>query len=700
MSLISWVLNRKAIKKAISEQTQELFRSLSTQTNIAPKSIVPFNVAFANLCFAVMYERAKPFAIAKNQVMTVTGKDEILEPINKNHWLYMLFNNRPNPYINWYELKILVSLWLDFYGNAYLWNDIQRGKPNQVWILPSSFIQPKIGTDRLISHYELKQGSFTKIYPIEEIIHFKTQRPNPFNFVENFVIGQPLLLQAAAVSVGADKELVEYLHSFFERDTIPPLVMTTDKTLTTSEWETKKQTWNVAFKDYKLTGLIEDGAKIQALPGSVGNASFSSLKVIDDSMILRICSDFGVPPAWVQTKFANKATAEVVANKFFDFTLEPLILNYEETLANYYSQYDDKIDFFHKPFKYIDPDREFANAIELYKAGVITRNELRTSQGLESIEGGDIYLFDGNYKTLDQILTTDVSEPPSTKPKQLKDEVLKVYGFLSHEWKDIPESVKVAHWKKYDAMNSKEADEIEKDVIIAFEKMHRDLKKKLKAFYNKDFAGTLIKSNLLENLNMGVSVDDWELIMIDETEVNIKKLIKKVLNESLKDVGSNLTESDFAKEIRKMTKDSTDRIKLSANTAAEDLGKTIKQVIDDNPLASSKELLDEISKRIDYKFNDVYTESRAKMIARTTATYSNGSAQSSAWSKVGLKMSWLSRRDKKVRKDHDKADGQLKRNIGANKGKYHVDGEWLTHPGAGTIAANNVNCRCQQFPRK
>jgi hypothetical protein len=102
-----------------------------------------------------------------------------------------------------------------------------------------------------------------------------------------------------------------------------------------------------------------------------------------------------------------------------------------------------------------------------------------------------------------------------------------------------------------------------------------------------------------------------------------------------------------------------------------------------------------LTEKTKYLFSEVYTKSRAKMIADTTATYSTTLSQRSVFSQYNYDLQWLSSRDNKTRDEHKDADGQI-----AIDGYFRVGGESMKHPGGGSDAANNINCRCYILPVK
>ena len=84
------------------------------------------------------------------------------------------------------------------------------------------------------------------------------------------------------------------------------------------------------------------------------------------------------------------------------------------------------------------------------------------------------------------------------------------------------------------------------------------------------------------------------------------------------------------------------------------------------------------------------------MIAETTATYSTTASQRNVFLENGFNLQWLSRRDGKVRDTHKKADGDRPNQFGY----FQIGSDQMKHPGGGSEAKENVNCRCYLLPVK
>lgn len=117
----------------------------------------------------------------------------------------------------------------------------------------------------------------------------------------------------------------------------------------------------------------------------------------------------------------------------------------------------------------------------------------------------------------------------------------------------------------------------------------------------------------------------------------------------------------------------------------------IRQAMSDG--VTEGEAIDQIADRIRQVFT-VASESRARTIARTEVIGAHNRVTAELGDAyppdVVAGREWIATADARTRPDHLDADGQ----IVLRGGLFTVGGEQMVAPGQGTIAANNINCRC------
>lgn len=105
---------------------------------------------------------------------------EDLEPVPNKHPLLRLLKDPNDPdtsYDLWYETIMFHHLT----GIAYWWMPKNAlGLPAAIWVVPSHWMWPIVGQDKLIEGYEIRpiEGNyFRKFLPIDEIVVFKDKSP-------------------------------------------------------------------------------------------------------------------------------------------------------------------------------------------------------------------------------------------------------------------------------------------------------------------------------------------------------------------------------------------------------------------------------------------------------------------------------------------------------------------------------------------
>jgi len=324
----------KYIKKAIKEENEKIAFGMKRKPFVSNK--VDFNSAFSNMCFACISVRANPFSKIVNNIVKKQG--DVFIDLEDNHWLAELYRNRPNRYLNWMQTKLMISMWLDYYGNAYLYTPVNGRYPDQAWVLPSSMVNVIPGTEDLISHYEIRAGGSLIRYEKNEVCHFKTMAPSTNSWENNFILGQPLLLNAAALAVGADKELMEFVKSSFARDMIPPYILKSPEKMNQEKSNKLKAELKEALEDYAPVATLGGNLDIVQLGGINTSASGINYAQIDDVILLRMARAFGIPFTKLTSKYQNKDTAGITENDFRTDTIDTMVLSYEEYLTDHFRQ--------------------------------------------------------------------------------------------------------------------------------------------------------------------------------------------------------------------------------------------------------------------------------------------------------------------------------------------------------------------------
>lgn len=185
------------------------------------------------------------------------------------------------------------------------------------------------------------------------------------------------------------------------------------------------------------------------------------------------------------------------------------------------------------------------------------------------------------------------------------------------------------------------------------------------------------------------SLDVWEREFADATEGSREELVALVLRLAAEEVNSDAPEGEFGKARREGMQTSADMISESVGTIRTE----VQELIVNNPRLSESELAGLLKEKFEsLKMPVIPTvkQSRAELIARTTATATTGTVQKNVWDEIGgIRRQWAALAG--ARPEHDAAHGTFE---DAN-GNFTVGGEVTPYPsGPGLSAWNAVNCRC------
>lgn len=120
------------------------------------------------------------FLAGRRKVLAPLLSHETLSPAPENHPLVKLLRDPNDPDTAW-DLWYETILFLLLTGSAYWWVPKNKaGLPLAIWVVPSHWVWPVMGKDRLIEGWELRpvEGNYLrKTLPADEIIHFRRKNP-------------------------------------------------------------------------------------------------------------------------------------------------------------------------------------------------------------------------------------------------------------------------------------------------------------------------------------------------------------------------------------------------------------------------------------------------------------------------------------------------------------------------------------------
>jgi HK97 family phage portal protein len=295
--------------------------------------------------------------------------------------------NHINPFQSRYQFMYLGTQYKLLVGEEFWQINFNGGNlPGEMWLAPPAFMSVIPHPTKYIDHYEFRRtGMAAPVnFTVEEIIHIKT--PNPYNEYRGLSPAQAL-----TTDLDSERYASKYQQKLFFNDATPGFVLEYPAE-NMPPMESRKelmQEWDERFKGFRNRGKTAFlfGAKANVLTMSNKDMDFATLRAFNRDSIM---AAYHVPRSKLGiTESVNRANAEQGDYDFNMNCVHPELCEIRESLnkeltvfygANLYLDFDNPI-----------PEDEVANinkAINIYKAGLITKDEARATLNLDPVEDG------------------------------------------------------------------------------------------------------------------------------------------------------------------------------------------------------------------------------------------------------------------------------------------------------------------------
>lgn len=182
---------------------------------------------YSSWVYAAVNAIAQEVARQKPFVFVNTGQAEHEQTaLPHTHPLCRLLS-RPNPWLTPWELWYLTVVYLELTGNCFWYvAPSEAGTPAELWIIPTPWVRVVPDAREYVRAYEVASpGTPAQTFSPDEIIHLKY--PNPLD--PHYGLSP---LQANALTVDANTELLKSRYQTFVAGPRPGVVLRTDQTLT------------------------------------------------------------------------------------------------------------------------------------------------------------------------------------------------------------------------------------------------------------------------------------------------------------------------------------------------------------------------------------------------------------------------------------------------------------------------------------
>lgn len=633
--------------------------------------------------FACLQHRAN--ALSATKFNTYKESNFERSELGADHWAARLLSN-PNPYFVRSQIYSYIENWLSINGNAFIWTPTNGYHvPLQMWVLNPTRVRIIKGSEKFIDGYVYQSAQDGNIaIPEKEMVHLARIHPaaRPEEIVGMNILGVGLVT-AALEYANIDREVSNYLQRLFRNNTVPPLVAEHPDTVDMETWVKIRDGWNEALPDFKLRALLHGGMKLNVPPKGELTIGYDAVSKDTRSQIAQV---FGVPPGMLTGEFQNKATAEVQFSIFRQNTIDPEALYIAEELTRHFRRFEDDVLIEAEPYLLRDVDAELKQEEFQLRWGIKTINDARAERGFNTISGGDVPLIANGFVPLSGAIipVAKPSAPQLTAKAPQMPVTARSFPYNTNE-------ARAEFWRNYDGLTTKNQNDIAAVVSRAINE---------------------VETQVLNNIDAG-QYTMFDVAISEKTTERINAAcndaVKRTAEQLAKDLEGNAVPltGPYGQSIAELGTQTAAKIEESLNVITDD----VRKVITANAQKDKNELRAILSAR----FKSVYSESRLKAIANTTAASVTSGSQLATYKRLGYNYIWLTEQDGRVRPSHALMEGRV---VGSD-GYFEVpivkitkspDGseqeqiigyERTERPlGDGLSASGAVNCRCQLFPVK
>ena len=313
------------------------------------------------------------------------------------HHPFLDLLERPNPILDKSGLFNLTVSFLQATGNSF-WQMTydDEGMPAEIWPLPSQYMTPVFGEERIIDKYEFRMGGKIQHYDASEIVHFR--RPSPIDTISDF--GN---LRGMLETAELDIRMLEYERAVFDNMATPDILISPKGDTAPAQLEALRHDWEQKYKGHRRRGK----AAAVPFPIEVTQLSFKNRDLEFEkgkiSVRDKLAAGFGVPIPILTSTSTTFSNMDVGVQLWMRNTIQPLTVLIATTInhqvmPSYEPREDDGIEFkAERPQWFIafdnpvpeDIDSQAVRDASDVGAGLYTINEVRERRGDEPVPWGD-----------------------------------------------------------------------------------------------------------------------------------------------------------------------------------------------------------------------------------------------------------------------------------------------------------------------
>ena len=333
--------------------------------------------------------------------------------------LYDVLHEQPNSWQTSFEWREQSMLHVCLWGNAY--SEIRSGTAGAVSELhplhPSRMSVERIENGKLRYKYREPNGTET-VYRQDQILHIRWMSGDG---VTGMV---PTELAKDAIALARACEL--HGASYFGNGAIPGVVLETDQTLEPAAASSLRDNWERMHRGAgraHRTAVLMGGLKAHELTGTNQESQFLESRRFQ---VEEICRLFRVPPHLIgdlsRSSFSN---IEQQSIDFVQHTLLPWLKRFENAFSRdlitdrktYFAEFDTR------GLLRGDAAARASYYSTLWNLGVLSINEIRGFENMNSVEGGDERFVQLSMTTIQGAKEQAEAEEKPEEPKEVSEEV-------------------------------------------------------------------------------------------------------------------------------------------------------------------------------------------------------------------------------------------------------------------------------------
>lgn len=292
-----------------------------------------------------------------------------------------------------YSLFRDTQLYLEIVGTAYWFLDTTGnifGQPNQIWLLPSQFVEPKrdINSKNFVDYYEYNPGSGQSIekFKPEEILQFSCGDLN------NPYLEGKSPTKACWEDIMIDAKLLSHLTGTLENEARPDAMIVPQEPIGEDLAVLWEKQFRLKYGRGKSGGIYVPQEKVEFIPLEWPIRDIARLDIQKQSK-LAITNTFGVPMALLEAQSINRATLEAAQIQHGRYAIRPRhakiigrlnspqFINRWDSSGRLFLAFDDPVPE--------DEQLKLQKNVGLKQAGIITANEAREDYRLPPHPDGD-----------------------------------------------------------------------------------------------------------------------------------------------------------------------------------------------------------------------------------------------------------------------------------------------------------------------